>query len=289
MPHPSQLERYKKLLDYLNTHFREEVNMEKVEEISHYSYRNINRIFEAIHQEPIGKYIKRLRLEKAAQFLKYSATGVNDIAYEVGFEDRAAFSKAFKARFGCSPLAYRNSTEQKRDEWHQHQLRQFSPDRTPLSFEVETLPPFPYVYIEYRGDYKDVETIEKYWTQLFEWAERSNWVNEASIPMSLILDDDEISDKQHSRFHLALTVDNPTPEKLEGYFQQGVHHDQKYVQFILQGTHNSCFDYYKEIYAFWMSEVGHEPADLPTLEFYPNLHKNPLEKDLITEIYIPIL
>ena len=64
-----QLTRYKKLLAYLDDHLNEEVNIEKVEEVCHYSYRNINRIFEAIHNETIGKYVKRLRLEKAAQFL----------------------------------------------------------------------------------------------------------------------------------------------------------------------------------------------------------------------------
>ena len=65
MQNETQLERYKKLLEYLDKQFKEEVNIEKVEAISHYSYRNINRIFEALHHETIGKYVKRIRLEKA--------------------------------------------------------------------------------------------------------------------------------------------------------------------------------------------------------------------------------
>ena len=102
-----QLTRYKKLLAYLDEHLNAEVNIEKIEEISHYSYRNINRIFEAIHHETIGKYVKRLRLEKAAQFLKYSDLGISQIAYQVGFEDRSAFSKAFKKRYNTSPKDFR--------------------------------------------------------------------------------------------------------------------------------------------------------------------------------------
>jgi AraC family transcriptional regulator len=75
MKNATQLERYKKLLSYLDERFKEEINIDKVEAISHYSYRNINRIFEALHHETIGKYIKRRRMEKAAEFLKYGVKG----------------------------------------------------------------------------------------------------------------------------------------------------------------------------------------------------------------------
>ena len=115
MGNETQIERYKKLLSYIDENFKEELNIEKVEQVCNYSYRNINRIFEALHQETIGKYIKRLRLEKAAQYLKYSDIGVSDIAYEVGFKDRAAFSKAFKNKFGYAPSAFRASNEALRE------------------------------------------------------------------------------------------------------------------------------------------------------------------------------
>ena len=111
MKNETQLERYKKLLEYLDKQFKEEVNIEKVEAISHYSYRNINRIFEALHHETIGKYVKRIRLEKAAEFLKFSDSTISDIAFEVGFSDVAAFSKAFKNKFNCAPSVFRNSND----------------------------------------------------------------------------------------------------------------------------------------------------------------------------------
>ena len=52
-----QLDRYNKLLSYLNKNFKEDINIEKVEAICHYSYRNINQIFEALHHETIGRYV----------------------------------------------------------------------------------------------------------------------------------------------------------------------------------------------------------------------------------------
>ena len=106
MSNNTQLERYKRLLSYIDDHLHEDISIETVEDVCHYSYRNINRIFEAIHQETIGKYVKRLRLEKAAQYLKYSDMGVAEIAYEVGFNSRTTFYRAFKKFNGISPSEF---------------------------------------------------------------------------------------------------------------------------------------------------------------------------------------
>ena len=45
MKNITQLERYKKLLDYLDKEFKTNIDIKEIEEISFYSYRNINRIF----------------------------------------------------------------------------------------------------------------------------------------------------------------------------------------------------------------------------------------------------
>jgi len=96
MSNDTQLTRYKKLLRFIDEQFKEDINIPEIEEACNYSYRNINRIFEAINHETIGKYIKRIRLERAAQYLKFSQESITDIAYDVGFGDVAALSKAFK-------------------------------------------------------------------------------------------------------------------------------------------------------------------------------------------------
>lgn len=49
------------------------------------------------------KYINRRRLDEAYSLVKSDAYSVSDIAIIVGYSDLAAFSKAFKKRFGKSP------------------------------------------------------------------------------------------------------------------------------------------------------------------------------------------
>ena len=217
MQNRTQLERYKKLVNYLDQHFKEDIDIRKVEDICHYSYRNINRIFQALHQETIGKYIKRLRLEKAAQLLKYSQNSITDIAFEFGFNDAAAFNKAFRTRFQVSPSAYRKGNE----------LLDFTGEMGPsglavapekLSFEIRFLPEIELLYLEYRGAYGDFKAIEQTWENLYEYASEKQLLTPDSILLAEILDDDEISEDIHCRYRAGVILDRPLGFMPDGLF-----------------------------------------------------------------------
>ncbi len=288
MRNETQLERYKKLLSYIDAHFKEDINIGKIEAISFYSYRNINRIFEALHNETIGKYIKRLRLEKSAQYLAYSDTGISEIAYEVGFEDRAAFSKAFKSRYGVSPSVFRTHNEQLLETTKQSLLPDEGMSREPLRYEIEYLPEFECIFLEYRGNYDDLESINTSWDELIRYCTKKELLSENSIIYTEIIDDADISDALNFRYHFGLILEQPLSFAPEGFFRQKLHKRQKYVKFIHKGSDKSSIELYKKIYAFWMLDINLELVDLPTLEFYSNYEEHLPEDELITEIYIPV-
>ncbi|HAA20540.1 MAG TPA: hypothetical protein DCP28_17910 [Cytophagales bacterium] len=283
-----QLARYKKLRTYLDEHLQEEVNIDKVEEICHYSYRNINRIFEAIHGETIGKYVKRLRLEKAAQFLKYSDWGISQIAYEVGFEDRSAFSKAFSKRYGASPKEFRNNSESVRMEIQKSLDPEGDPNRPKLQFEMEVLPDFEYLFLEYHGNYRDMEAIYAHWQTFMDFIEGKGLLSQSSYLMTEIIDDDEIGDHLSSRYRHALVLEKPLEFEPPELYRIGSHKRQKYARFTHRGSPKSSEAYYQQIYAFWMLDVGHELADAPILEFISSVDEDLTEESLTTEIYIAI-
>ena len=56
--------------------------------------------------------LDRVMLE-AARLLRYTERTVGEVAYRVGYGDQLYFSRAFKRRFGESPLAYRALTRGK--------------------------------------------------------------------------------------------------------------------------------------------------------------------------------
>ncbi|MEO1516950.1 MAG: AraC family transcriptional regulator [Bacteroidota bacterium] len=289
MKNEIQLGRYKKLLAFIEENFKEDLNIERVEAVCHYSYRNINRIFEALHQETIGKYIKRLRLEKAAQYLKYTDMGIADISYEVGFEERAAFNKAFKKKYGCSPSAFRLGSEAIREKFQKSLLEEAGTNRQQLQFDIEYLPDFEYIFLEYRGDYENFSAIEETGNQFYAYAKDKGILSDRSIFMTEIVDDSDISDDIHLRYNLGCILEQALPFEPEGLFRTKTHKRQKYAKFIHRGTHQSCSDFYQKIYALWMLDVDLELQDLPTLEFYPNYEETTLPEEILTEIYIPVI
>ncbi|MEL7251540.1 MAG: ATP-binding protein [Bacteroidota bacterium] len=54
-------------------------------------------------------FVRAVRLKRAAQLLQSTDLNVSEIAYEVGFNDPAYFSRAFKEEFGQSPSEFKSN------------------------------------------------------------------------------------------------------------------------------------------------------------------------------------
>jgi DNA-binding response OmpR family regulator len=65
------------------------------------------RKMKAITGESSDKFIRTLRLKRAAQLLQSSQLSVTEICYEVGFSSQKHFSATFKKQFELSPTAYK--------------------------------------------------------------------------------------------------------------------------------------------------------------------------------------
>jgi len=252
------------------------------------TYRNINRIFQALHHETIGKYIKRRRLEKACEYLKYSKNNISDIAVDIGFSDIAAFSKAFKSKYNCSPSAFRKSSESMQ-KMTKNSLFVNKKEGQQIQFEIEELPEFEMLYLQYRGSYENIDAIKQTWEQLGQYAYEKKLLNKNTIFMAEILDDNKISDSVNCRYNTAIILEKPLSFSPDGLFKTKTNSKQKYAKFLHKGSHESCADTYHNIYANWMSEVNWELEDKAVLEFYLNDESNTPSAELLTEIYIPVM
>lgn len=99
------------VIEYINNHLGEEIDLEKLAEISHFSPYHFHRIMKAFLHEPLGAFIVRTRIETAARLLRYSTMSVSDIAYQIGYGSPSSLSKIFKQFYGISPNEYRNNKD----------------------------------------------------------------------------------------------------------------------------------------------------------------------------------
>jgi transcriptional regulator GlxA family with amidase domain len=63
--------------------------------------------FTALLGESPMRYCARWRMQAAANLLRDSRQNIGNVAYDVGFNSEAAFSRAFKREFGSSPATWR--------------------------------------------------------------------------------------------------------------------------------------------------------------------------------------
>ena len=75
------------LIEFIDANYHKKIAIDQMETIACHSYRNLQRVFQAIFNETIGEYQKRLRLEKAYKLLVYTLTDISDIALKVGYAD----------------------------------------------------------------------------------------------------------------------------------------------------------------------------------------------------------
>ncbi|HLP35475.1 two-component regulator propeller domain-containing protein [Lacibacter sp.] len=65
----------------------------------------------SITGQPIGDFIRTIRLRKAALLMTQGEHSITDIMYSVGIQTQSYFSKAFKQEFGKSPTQYLKEIE----------------------------------------------------------------------------------------------------------------------------------------------------------------------------------
>lgn len=94
---------------YIEAHLNEKIGLNEVAKETGYSYYHMTRLFSSVLGESVGHYINRRRLYNASEKLIHSDQKIIDIAFDCGFESAEAFSRAFKAVFGCSPADYRKA------------------------------------------------------------------------------------------------------------------------------------------------------------------------------------
>ena len=95
------------VLQYLGAGLDEPVDSTALGRLAALSQRQLARVFTRTVGESPRAHARRLRLERAALHLRTSRASILVIAVAAGFESHEAFTRAFRERFGHTPLGYR--------------------------------------------------------------------------------------------------------------------------------------------------------------------------------------
>ena len=96
------------VIDYIESHLDEKLDLEKVSEAVHYSKYHLHRMFTNTVGMTIHDYVQRRQLTEAAKLLVFSSKPIIEVAFFCGYESQQAFSSVFKSMYKVSPAQYRD-------------------------------------------------------------------------------------------------------------------------------------------------------------------------------------
>lgn len=105
-------ERIKRMLRYVQQNYTDEISVADIAASASISQSECLRCFKSTIGIPPIQYVKRFRVQKAAELLSSTGQKIGDIGAQVGFLDTSYFTRSFREVKGMSPGEYRQQAQE---------------------------------------------------------------------------------------------------------------------------------------------------------------------------------
>lgn len=100
-------QRMKIMLQYIQEHYGEELTLTKIAQSAAVSENECLRCFRTMIGSTPIRYVKQVRIQRAAELLAATDRKISDIGGMCGFQEMSYFAKIFRELKGCTPKEYR--------------------------------------------------------------------------------------------------------------------------------------------------------------------------------------
>jgi len=279
-------ERLNRVLVHIQENIDTALSLDTLAAVASFSPFHFHRIFAAYVGETLFDHVRRVRLDKAASKIYYSGDPITEIALSAGYETPAAFTKAFKQRFGVNPTAFKKI---KREELpaRMNLITQDPPGKKVkiVKSEIRTIPEQRVLFVRKTGAY--AKAAAEAWPAIMKFAYSHRIMNKDTKAIGISHDSPDITPEEKIRYDACITFKGSV--KPEGEVGIQTIAGGRYAVFLHKGPYSSFSRTYGYIMAEWYPKSGEKFRDLPCFELY--LNRDPRRtkpENLKTEIYMPI-
>ena len=282
-------------MNFIHDHLDRDLSLAEIAAAANFSAFHFHRIFTAVAGETVFGFMRRLKLERAAnRLLGDPRADITTVAMECGFSSSQNFAKAFRAQFGMSPSDFRRrkggNISRNGGEAFCLRLGQDAgmvklvspqPERkTKMKAEVKEMPAWHVAYARRIGPYGP-DTCQAAFGEMMQWAGPRGLLGKGPV-LGLYWDNPEVTAPENCRVDACVVVPAGTPVAAPMAVQDVAGGPYAVCEFNVPVTD---FKAAWEDAFRWLVERGLECADRPTYELY---HDNCMGKTCRFDICIPL-
>ena len=102
------VQKFNNLMDYIDTHYMEDLNLEDIAESIGFSKFHFSRLFKQYTNFTFCDYLCYRRIKVAEELLAEPDLSITEIAMQAGFPSISTFNRLFKQHKNCTPSEYRS-------------------------------------------------------------------------------------------------------------------------------------------------------------------------------------
>lgn len=268
-----------RVLEYINQNIIGKIDLDKLSKIANISKYHFHRIFKAILNESPGEYIQRLKLEKAAFKLHTTNSSLKDIAEQIGYQTAESLSKAFKKRYGLTPIEYRQSPSDLNTSLA-NPITDFTENP-----EIKIILDKQLLCAPIKETFTDKYAFNDAWLSLENFIHKKNISESVEGYYCLSYDISTHTEPDKCRIYAGVEITKPT-KSLGKY---SVQHLQggKYAVFKYTGSYSDLETFYCNIYRYWIPKSQFALRDSLHFEKHISNFNDGIDSAVI-EIHIPI-
>lgn len=258
-----------RVTDYIHAHVGEEIEPEVLADIAGMSLHHFHRVFRGLVGESVMGFVRRLRLERAAQRLRFDDASVTEVAFDAGYTSHEAFTRAFRTRFGDSPSGYRSKSRV---------------EIPPPEVQLRMLPERRCLALRHVGSY---DQCQEAWGILMGKLAMAGRVMDVEHSLGLCYDDPDVTSTDKLRYDACVTLTRLPSTLPDGCTWRTIPAG-RYAIAMHRGPYESIFETYVGLLGRYLPFHDIELVAEPVVENYLNNPTDTPPADLLTEVCVRV-
>lgn len=282
-----QQSRINEVLSYIHRHLNGDLSARHLASIAAYSEPHFHRLFRQHVGESVHEYVRRQRLEFAANQLMFEPQStVADIAARSGFESLSSFSRVFVQTFSVPPGRWRKQQSYRQEkpyladseiaEGYRRVAERSLPKPKLLDVQSRRV-----AYVRHRGYDRSIGDA---WQLLLAWVRAENL--QLGEQIGLHHSNPALVPLEDCRYVACVSIDRPLLKRGRVSSMElpaGLH-----AVFRLEGQYGELLPYLSKIMDQWLPTSGFQVSPVPAFVIYHRNHFIDPDERFELDFYLPL-